>query len=55
VTFRSSAGEKSVQSGTRTRTRLFDFTPFPYLDLIDPATFLPDMPLAAYQGLRATP
>jgi iron complex outermembrane receptor protein len=27
---------------------------FPYLNLTDPRTFVPAMPLAAYAGLRAT-
>jgi len=33
---------------------LFDVTSFPYLNLTDPRTFVPRMPIAAYAGLRAT-
>ena len=32
----------------------FDVTSFPYLNLTDPRTFVPGMPLAAYLGVRAT-
>jgi iron complex outermembrane receptor protein len=32
----------------------FDVTSFPYLNLTDPRTFVPGMPLAAYVGVRAT-
>jgi iron complex outermembrane recepter protein len=32
----------------------FDTTSFPYLNLTDPRTFVPGMPLAAYAGLRGT-
>jgi iron complex outermembrane receptor protein len=31
----------------------FDVTSFPYLNLTDPRTFVPGMPLAAYAGVRA--
>ncbi len=33
---------------------LFDVTSFPYLNLTDPRTFIPGVPLAAYVGLRGT-
>ncbi len=32
----------------------FDVTSFPYLNLTDPRTFVPGMPLAAYIGVRGT-
>ena len=32
----------------------FDVTSFPYLNLTDPRTFVPGMPLAAYVGVRGT-
>jgi iron complex outermembrane recepter protein len=33
---------------------LFDVTSFPYLNLTDPRTFIPGMPLAFYLGVRGT-
>ena len=32
----------------------FETNSFPYLNLTDPRTFVPGMPLAAYAGLRGT-
>jgi iron complex outermembrane recepter protein len=32
----------------------FETDSFPYLNLTDPRTFLPGMPMAAYAGVRAT-
>jgi iron complex outermembrane recepter protein len=32
----------------------FETASFPYLNLSDPRTFVPGMPLAAYAGMRAT-
>ena len=32
----------------------FETDSFPYLNLTDPRTFVPGMPLAAYAGLRGT-
>jgi iron complex outermembrane recepter protein len=32
----------------------FETDSFPYLNLSDPRTFLPGMPLAAYAGVRGT-
>ena len=33
---------------------LFDIASLPYLNLTDPRTFLPGMPLAVYVGIRGT-